>query len=215
MEHQSAAGADKKYRTFWRRLGAMFLDGAVLAPFAWLDQLIWNHAVHAMVLLPWAILYLLISVVYEVLFVARYGQTLGKMACGVRVYDVSGASVSARQAMLRQIVPILAVPYFALLQAQNIVNGHLANRALGDDFWGFKTFFGLMFGWLLLEIVTMLTNKKRRAVHDFIAGTVVVRERSRTPLRWWLAGLLVLSFVVPHFMPERNIATAPQFQPTP
>jgi uncharacterized RDD family membrane protein YckC len=29
--------------------------------------------------------------------------------------------------------------------------------------------------WYLLEVITMLTNDKRRAVHDFIAGTVVVR----------------------------------------
>jgi len=28
---------------------------------------------------------------------------------------------------------------------------------------------------LLLEIATMLTNRKRRAVHDFIAGSVVVK----------------------------------------
>jgi len=203
----------RKYRTFWPRLGAMFLDGAVLAPFAWFDQLIWNHTAHAVILLPWAVLYLLISVVYEVLFVAMYGQTLGKMACGVRIYDMSGKSVSVTQALLRQIVPILAVPYFALIQAQNILGGHLANRALGDVLWGFKTFFALMLGWLLLEIVTMLTNRKRRAVHDFIAGTVVIRERSRTPLRWWLAGLLVLGFVVPHLIEERNIGTAPQLQP--
>ena len=29
--------------------------------------------------------------------------------------------------------------------------------------------------WYLLEIATMLTNRKRRALHDFIAGTVVVK----------------------------------------
>jgi uncharacterized RDD family membrane protein YckC len=28
----------------------------------------------------------------------------------------------------------------------------------------------------LLEIISMLTNEKRRALHDFIAGTVVVRS---------------------------------------
>ena len=31
------------------------------------------------------------------------------------------------------------------------------------------------FAWFVAEILTMLTNKKRRALHDFIAGTVVVR----------------------------------------
>jgi hypothetical protein len=30
-------------------------------------------------------------------------------------------------------------------------------------------------GWFLLEITTMFTNSKRRAFHDLIAGTVVVR----------------------------------------
>ena len=29
--------------------------------------------------------------------------------------------------------------------------------------------------WFLAEVVTMLTNEKRRALHDYIAGTVVVR----------------------------------------
>jgi uncharacterized RDD family membrane protein YckC len=29
--------------------------------------------------------------------------------------------------------------------------------------------------WVLLEYLTMLLNEQRRAIHDFIAGTVVVR----------------------------------------
>jgi len=29
--------------------------------------------------------------------------------------------------------------------------------------------------WFLAEAISMLTNKKRRAIHDYIAGTVVVR----------------------------------------
>jgi uncharacterized RDD family membrane protein YckC len=31
------------------------------------------------------------------------------------------------------------------------------------------------FGWSVAEIITWLTNKKRRALHDFIAGTVVIK----------------------------------------
>jgi uncharacterized RDD family membrane protein YckC len=31
--------------------------------------------------------------------------------------------------------------------------------------------------WVWGEFVTMLFNKKRRAVHDFIAGTVVIRSQ--------------------------------------
>ena len=30
--------------------------------------------------------------------------------------------------------------------------------------------------WIWSEFIVLLTNRKRRAIHDFIAGTVVVRE---------------------------------------
>ncbi len=205
LEHPAPVIEERdKYRTFWRRVGAIFLDGAALAPFAWLDQFIWNHTSQPLILLPWGIFDLLVGPVYEVAFVAAYGQTLGKMACGVRIFDLGGKSVSFKQAVLRHIVPILFVPYFVFLQVQNILSGHLANRAMGE-FSSFLTLFLVWIGWVLLEAITMLTNKKRRAIHDFIAGTIVIREGPRMTLLWWLLALLVLGFIVPHLMVERNI----------
>jgi hypothetical protein len=32
--------------------------------------------------------------------------------------------------------------------------------------------------WFVAEVLTMLTNDKRRALHDFVAGTVVVRTNT-------------------------------------
>jgi uncharacterized RDD family membrane protein YckC len=34
-------------------------------------------------------------------------------------------------------------------------------------------------GWFITEVVTMLTNKKRRALHDFIANTVVINSNAK------------------------------------
>jgi hypothetical protein len=33
--------------------------------------------------------------------------------------------------------------------------------------------------WFFAEVLTMLTNEKRRALHDFIAGTVVIRTNTQ------------------------------------
>ena len=33
--------------------------------------------------------------------------------------------------------------------------------------------------WFFAEVITMLTNQKRRALHDFIAGTVVIRTNAQ------------------------------------
>jgi uncharacterized RDD family membrane protein YckC len=38
------------------------------------------------------------------------------------------------------------------------------------------------FAWLGSEFVVLLLNRRRRALHDFIAGTVVVVARSRQML---------------------------------
>ncbi len=35
--------------------------------------------------------------------------------------------------------------------------------------------------WFVLEIISMMTNEKRRALHDYIAGTVVVRVTKAGP----------------------------------
>lgn len=37
----------------------------------------------------------------------------------------------------------------------------------------------LMNVWIWSEFIVILTNKKRRAIHDFIAGTVVAHKPSR------------------------------------
>ena len=34
--------------------------------------------------------------------------------------------------------------------------------------------------WFLIEVITMLANNKRRALHDFIAGSVVVRVSNKS-----------------------------------
>jgi uncharacterized RDD family membrane protein YckC len=46
------------------------------------------------------------------------------------------------------------------------------------SFLGFASF---IYDWS--EIIVLLTNKKRRAIHDYIAGTVVIHDPrfSRTP----------------------------------
>jgi len=38
---------------------------------------------------------------------------------------------------------------------------------------------GLILIWSLLEIITMLFDRKGRAIHDFIAGTVVLRIKDQ------------------------------------
>ncbi len=166
-----------KYRTFWRRVFAQIVDAlifvipalvalSVIAPKFEDPQLV-NAYVNE------ALQFMLLA--YFIVMHARYGQTLGKMATGVRVMDVSEERpVSWFQAVMRDSVPLvlaLASTIFLLAFGTRVEDGGFTGTsALVANSIGF-----IMASWALAELITMLFNRKRRAVHDFIAGTVVVR----------------------------------------
>ena len=193
-QRTDATEAEAPYQTGWRRVGALFLDGAVFAPLGWLDDAVWRNATGAFGVMTWAGVYGLACLAYPIVLVALYGQTLGKMACGVRVVDLSGGAVSRLQATLREIVPVLMLPVGLLLQSQNVLGGHLENHGFTPG--QLKAVSLVLGGWVLLEVITMLTNTKRRAVHDFIAGTVVMRVKPVKPLLFALSVLLVIGLTI-------------------
>jgi uncharacterized RDD family membrane protein YckC len=90
-----------------------------------------------------------VAVVYETIFIAWRGQTLGKMLLGVRVARlIGGTKPDPSQAGLRALVPgsAWAVPI-------------------------------LGFGLYLFVFLSAIGNPLRRGIHDRAAGSVVVRTR--------------------------------------
>jgi uncharacterized RDD family membrane protein YckC len=112
---------------------------------------------------------------YSVYLHGTYGQTIGKWVMKVQVLDIDETRLTMRQAFLRDSIGIaLAVVY--LLFAIGPVFSGLSPRSneFARSIPTVITNVGLLT--FALEIVTMLTNSKRRALHDFIAGSVVVRR---------------------------------------
>ncbi len=113
---------------------------------------------------------------YYITLHARYGQTLGKRLMRVRVIDKSEArGITVWQAIRRDIVPVLGflfaiglAAYLSTLTPEMLENLGTVIVIAGAVILAFH-------GWFIAEIVTMLFSRRRRAVHDFIAGTVVVR----------------------------------------
>lgn len=200
-----------KYKTFWPRFSAALLDGAALAPIQWMDRLIWSSTTSPLVLSVFVLFSSLVGLVYIIWFVVRFGMTPGKMVTGVRILDHKSEELpSLKQAVLRQIVWVLLVPIMLLVSFSNIWSAQLVNRGLGS-FENLFLFGHIMMGWSVLEVVTMLFNRKRRAIHDFIGGTVVVRGRGNfswehlSLLKWGLIALFLINMAVPHFIDDTNI----------
>lgn len=160
------------YRTFWRRFWASLIDEIIFLPLAFGIDLIAGAEMHGWLALTFDAAYGLIAIAYTVALHGYYGQTFGKMAMRVKVVrnDTEG-KIDFRRAFIRE------SPWAALLIAGCVVTAvSLVTDASAWHVEGASWFLVYAsFTWFLVEVLTMLTNKKRRALHDLIAGTVVVK----------------------------------------
>lgn len=169
------------YAQFWRRATAAAIDFTlvlVLAPIlaqAGTSRLTtFGVTLFAPLLVP----------LYEIYFHARWGQTIGKRLMDIVVLDVNGNALSVRHALLRSSVGLvlglfsaaslivatgrIADAEFAALDAMQIAT----RQQQLAPYWTLLNVVAHV--WFASELVTMLSNRRRRALHDFIAGTVVV-----------------------------------------
>jgi len=169
---------ESKYQTFWRRFGAGLLDGLVFLPLGFIDPWKWSYQIPIYLLVAWFIFHETCWYLYSVLMHGRYGQTLGKMVCKVRVLDKSETKpISYRQAFFRDIILIITGLGFSATMLPAVLHGKNPYEINESMEWLYLLLWSsLSTFWLLAELITMLTNKKRRAIHDFIAGSVVVKS---------------------------------------
>ncbi len=169
-----------RYSTFGPRFGTGFVDSLVLWPIGLAASVYLVLNVPRFVAVALVIFGNLAWLFYTVLLHARYGQTVGKMATKVRVVDYrTEGRISIRQAWLREGIPLLLSVGGVVYEISLILNGRLnwktipAGELLDNKWYWLANSVPTL--WFAAEVLTMLTNRKRRALHDLIAGTVVVR----------------------------------------
>lgn len=171
------SGVDRfEFAGFWRRVATSFLD-----------LLIW--------IVPWyvagkylppgwdVVRYLAFSAVYYPVtwfLIVRFGGTPGKLILGLRVVDGNGNYLSPVGAVKRDSLNILlCMPLDLWLQwtgtdkASDLKSLVLTNLT------------GLI---LFVDVLGVAFNKRKRALHDFIAGSYVVTKRSLDRVRSELNG---------------------------
>jgi uncharacterized RDD family membrane protein YckC len=215
--------------SFWRRFGARTIDffvcmaltfvaviplvivALVLYPIIGEDKATSLAAFLAFVIAYVAIEYYLLR--------RRGGQTLGKGLLGLRVLDVNDPNgskpITNRAALARMAVFI--GPFIAYCAAFYITY----DPDLGDSTGGLDTFFvGLWMLMLTVSAVTAVADRaKRRALHDFAAGTRVVRAQARPvslgqDLKMLVPGRVDMT-KYPAPAPPVTMTKLPQGQPTP
>lgn len=168
---------------FWRRIGAHLIDTLIMLPLIAFTY--WGGSLSRHFYAWWAVPGVLIGLFYSGYLVRRYGGTPGKLLMKLRVQMADGSDVSTKAAYLRagvlQAMGVatsigLALSALTMDDATYLSMGFMERSevlAANGPGWQFALSI-LMQVWIWGSLVVLLVNKRRRAPHDFIAGTVLV-----------------------------------------
>lgn len=168
-----------KYNTLWRRFWADIIDAFILLPINELDNFLSAPEFNSKIQVVNAITSFLAFWLYSVLLHVRYGQTIGKMITKVQVLDFSEERIlTLKQALVREaafIIPdslnliwfIYLVVTHQYLDKSQLIIANLPIFIMSTSI--------VPYVFPILDLIVMVSNQKRRTLHDFFAGTVVVR----------------------------------------
>jgi uncharacterized RDD family membrane protein YckC len=176
VQSEAQPVAVQKYSTFWRRYWASAIDWAILSS---ISPIAFGGGDPSSV--QWSLLLVLqlLGAAYSILMHGFYGQTVGKMVTRVKVLSVTENKLSMMQAVMRDVVPLVFV-LFAYAFSIDIAAGRLTSENLPAAAWvsspvGVWLF--LQLGWSFADGLTLIISAKRRAIHDLIARSIVVKTK--------------------------------------
>jgi len=155
----------------WRRLGAVIVDALIWSiPFLVMFSLIGKH-------FGWALIYFTVSPVlylaYQVFFHVRFGATPGKMFVGIRIVRDDFQPIGFGNAIKRSFVDIIlqSLICFASIRVLILMSPEFPFQGA----WFLTAMQNIQAFWVFSEFFVCIFNKRRKAIHDYIASTLVVK----------------------------------------
>lgn len=171
---------------FWKRLLASLIDCILLFPWA----IFWSNIYHReSFFIIGRIMIVLSHFLLFILFVRIFKGTPGKLILRLRIVKINGDKISFKETFLRDLVSFIIVILVAVLFIWTYSNNpQLAEmkplgifiKNLKKDSMPYYNIIQLLSSlFWIADVIVFLANKRNRALHDFIAGTIVVNSRAK------------------------------------
>jgi uncharacterized RDD family membrane protein YckC len=180
------------YAGFGSRFGSFLLDFVIFIPLIVVTLAI--NSINKDALLYTATFNLILGIFYNIYLVKKYGGTPGKLWVGLKIIKINGEDIGWREAILRHLVMFLitismfVVNIISILQAdaeyyEGLTWIQKSQYLAGLNPVAFSINTWLSNIWIYGEFIVLLTNERKRAVHDFIAGTVVIKGKYHNEIK--------------------------------
>jgi uncharacterized RDD family membrane protein YckC len=169
------------------RISAGLLDYLILLPIVfllmYLESLIKN--MYYAMLLPNMALFLW----FNIFLVKKYGGTPGKIFMKIKIVKTDESDITYKEAFMRSliaiitnlgltVVSIMAISKMDIQQFESVIwykqNQYFTSYYPIFNLWRE----GILIAYIFVDLIIFLSNKKYRTIEDFIANTVVVRNKN-------------------------------------
>ncbi len=120
-------------------------------------------------------------VFYNVFLVYRFEGTPGKRKFKIKIKKKNGQRIGVKEALLREIVSLTLIGVLryayvvTALKMPDIEYDYQTFNSLKPFWYSFVDWTYNI--WIMGEIIVLLLNKRKRALHDYIGGTVVIKDK--------------------------------------
>jgi uncharacterized RDD family membrane protein YckC len=179
------------YGGFWIRLGAFCIDMLIALPLVGLH--LWMDGLSKTTYCVITALNVVASVFVSIYCVKKWGGSPGKLALGLKIVLENGDDVDWAGVFWR--VSIIYVHYFVSTAVTLLSVGQIADdvfasfnhtertHAISAVYPKLSLQLLILGNLWILESFVLLMNEKRRALHDFMAGTVVIKRKYQAVLK--------------------------------
>lgn len=177
-----------EYAGFWRRLGAMLVDGLILLPVG-MAVVYYGFPSSQLFMAWWLVPAAGLNVFYNIYLVTRWGGTPGLLLFKLRIRMLDNTPVTLKAAAIRySVILTLGIvitigSLIGILRIDETTYFSMAAPQIATELTRLQPAWArlaivLTHIWLYGELIILLFNKKRRGQQDFMAGTVVLMAQS-------------------------------------
>ncbi|MGE5412229.1 MAG: RDD family protein [Clostridiales bacterium] len=174
------------YAGFWIRFGSLLLDMLIISPVIFIVLYLngLSKSAYYYTVIPTLIFHFW----YNIYLVRKNGGTPGKLVSGIKILKTDGTDLTWREAILRHIVSFSLTIFISIItiiaisqsdteyyESLNWMKKQQYLMTLLPIYFSFYTWTSNI--WTYGELFVLLFNKRKRALHDFIADTVIVKTK--------------------------------------